>query len=167
MNNPLETLPWKPPMTKQHLFFVNNKLYNPTLQKWYTGLGFSFFPILSKLQAVGKLKTGTSHLKRLISTLSSVIKVICITAQLQDSQKTFTPNARFNSNNRFTFSKFPFRDDYVAFSLRVVLFPLSRVFIGKIGKCLLKVFNETVTHRHFVQTKRVRKALLSRNPKKL
>ena len=50
-------------MTKQHLFLVNNKLYNSTLQKWYTGLGFSFCPILSKLQALGKLKTGTSHLK--------------------------------------------------------------------------------------------------------
>ena len=57
-------LPWKPLMTKQHLFLVNNKLYNSTLQKWYTGLGFSFCPILSKLQVVGKLKTGTFALAR-------------------------------------------------------------------------------------------------------
>ena len=65
-------LPWKPLMKKQHLFLVNNKLYNPTLQKWYTGLGFSFCPILSKLQALGKLKTGTSHLKRMYCFRSNI-----------------------------------------------------------------------------------------------
>ena len=37
-------------------------MYNPNLQKYYSGPGLPFCSILTKLRAVKNLKTGTSHL---------------------------------------------------------------------------------------------------------